>query len=111
MTSTSLAKLGVLHGLDMLMALVAEPWLAGLSGCSLASFAFGPGCNCSLPMYGQGIVFVDGAKNNGVWRVGALAPFRGVRVSHPPFCPFASQQTTELHVIAWAVRLAVRLGE
>ena len=37
-------------------------------------------------------------------------PFLGVRSFYPPPRRYASQQTTELHAVAWAVRLAVHLG-
>ena len=36
-------------------------------------------------------------------------PFVGVRTFHPPHRQFASQQTTELHAIAWGIWLAIQL--
>ena len=37
-------------------------------------------------------------------------PFLGVGSFYPPPRRYASPQTTELHAVAWAVRLAVRPG-
>ena len=37
-------------------------------------------------------------------------PFLGVRSCYLPLRRYASLQTTELHAVAWAVRLAVCLG-
>ena len=52
---------------------------------------------------------VDGARDAGYWRVGALVPFLGVHTFCPPHRWVARQQTTELYNIAWAVRMAIRL--
>ena len=59
---------------------------------------------------GDVIVCVDGARDAGCWRVGALVPGVGVRTHVAPPARFASQQTTELRGLAWAVRFAVRTG-
>ena len=52
---------------------------------------------------------VDAAKDGGIWRVGALVPFLGVRVFRPTARGFAPQQTTKLHATVWVVCLAVKL--
>ena len=53
-------------------------------------------------------VCVDGARDAGSSRVGALIPGVGVRTHVAPHARFASQQTTELRGVAWAIRFAVR---
>ena len=106
--SSQSVPLRVLHGL----ALAAKPWRApsGAQWLQLSLFCFGAGLRLQTPdvSVGDFIVCVDGAEYSGVWWVGVLAPFLGVQVFQPPFRWFASQQTTKLQPIVWAIRLAVR---
>ena len=104
----------LLDCLATLMALAAEPWTAPSHKAwpHLSAYCFGSErcLNPSFVWAGDLLACVDGAHDTGRWRVGALVPFFGVRSFYPPHRKYASQQTTELHAVAWAVRLAVRLG-
>ena len=106
--------LKMLGSLATLMAVAAEPWQApgGVAWRQLKTLQFGSEdrlTNSSL-WYGGVIICVDGARDAGCWRVGALVPGVGVRTHVTPPARFASQQTTELRGLAWAVRFAVRTG-
>ena len=59
---------------------------------------------------GDLLACVDGARDVGRRRVGALVPFVGIRSFYPPHLKYACQHTTELHAAAWRVHLAVLLG-
>ena len=76
--------LKVLRTLATLMALADEPWCApsGVHWLQLNLFRFGTGLQLQPPdvWVGHLTICVDGAKDGRVWRVGALAPFLGVRV-------------------------------
>ena len=95
------------HGLTTLMALAAEPWIAPSHKAwpHLLAYHFGSeSClNPSSVWAGDLLACVDGARDAGLWRVGALVPFFGVRSFNLPHQKYASQQTTELHAVAWAV--------
>ena len=106
--------LKMLGSLATLMAVAAEPWQApgGEAWRQLKTLQFGSEdrlTNSSLWCRGV-IVCVDGARDAGCWRVGALVPGVGVRMHVTTPARFASQQTTELRGLAWAVRFAVRTG-
>ena len=96
------------------MAVAAEPWLAPSSKAWTHRCAFRFGSEtCLSPSVvwtGDLLACVDGARDAGRWRVGALVPCFGVRSFFPAYKRYASQQNTELHAVSWAVRLAVRLG-
>ena len=104
----------LLHGLAALMAPVPEPWSAPShkAWSHLTAYRFGskPFLTPSTVWVRDLLVCVDGVRDVGRWRVGALVPFFGVCSCYPPQRKYASQQTTELHVVAWALRLAVRVG-
>ena len=106
--------LKILESLATLMAVAAEPGQApgGEAWRQLKALQFGneDRLTCSSQWHGGVIVCVDGARDAGWWRVGALVPGLGVRTHVTPPARFASQQTTELRGLAWAVRFAVRIG-
>ena len=106
--------LKMLNILATLTAVAAEPWQApgGEAWRQVKAFQFGKDdrLTSSSIWIGDVIVRVDGARDAGSWRVGALIPGVGVRTHVAPQARFASQQTTELRGLAWAVRFAVRKG-
>ena len=106
--------LKMLESLATLMAVAAEPWQApgGEAWRHLKALQFGKEdrLTSSSLWIGDVIVCVDSARDAGCWRVGALVPGVGVRTHVAPPARFASQQTTELRGLAWAVRFAVRMG-
>ena len=106
--------LKMLHSLATLTAVAAEPWQApgGEVWHHLKAFGFGTDdrLTSSSIWLGDVIVCVDGARDAGSWRVGALIPGVGVRTHVAPQARYANQQTTEFRGLAWAVRFAVRKG-
>ena len=110
-----LFPLKMLNSLAMLTAVAAEPWQArgGEAWRQLKAFQLGTDdrLTSSSIWIGDVIVCVDGARDAGGWRVGTLIPGVGVRTHVAPQARFASQQTTELRGLAWAVRFAVRKGD
>ena len=104
----------LLEGLATLAALAAEAWAAPARRAwpHLTAFNFGTEqCLTASSIWaGDLLACVDGARDAGRWWVGALVPFLGVRSFCPPPRRHESQQTMELHAVAWAVHLAVRLG-
>ena len=106
--------LKMLGSLATLVAVAAEPWQApgGEAWRQLRALQFGTEDRLSRSSLWCGgvVICVDGARDAGCWRVGALVPGVGVRTHVTPPARFASQQTTELRGVAWAVRFAVRTG-
>ena len=106
--------LKMLGSLATLVAVAAEPWQApgGEAWRQLRALQFETEDRLSRSSLWCGgvVICVDGARDAGCWRVGALVPGVGVRTHVTPPTRFASQQTTELRGVAWAVRFAVRTG-
>ena len=104
----------LLEGLATLAPLSAKPWAARARRAwpHLTAFNFGTEeCLIVSSVWpGDLLACVDGARDAGRWRVGVLVPFPGVRSFYLPPRRYANQQTTELHAVDWAVRMAVRLG-
>ena len=106
--------LKMLSTLATLMAVAAEPLQApgGEAWRQLKAFQFGKDDRLmsSSIWISDVIVCVDGARDAGSLRVGALIPGVGVRTHVAPQARFASQQTTELRGLVWDVTFAVRKG-
>ena len=105
----------VLESLVALQTVAAEPWRAPMARIQTMCMELGLQQDAPVPLgrwwEGPGLVlFVNGAHDGPLWRMGGFSEFMGVRSYVARHLRAQSQQLVELQSLCLGVRLSVELG-